>query len=80
MKGFGKVSKALFTDVAEYIWSNDPNYFRVVNDKNILAKCLKIFSVWEREFLFTREYISKLKAIIQEKVMIRNWEILSSKD
>lgn len=69
---FGDVSKSLFGDLAEYkyikFWGL--KWYSSLNDKNLLTKCLKIFGVWEKEFLFKKEFIKKLAAIIQNKVFL----------
>jgi len=58
---FGDVSRSIFSDIAESI-----------QDKSTLGRILKIFSVWEKEFLFKKEFIMKLASIIQQKINILN--------
>jgi len=68
---FGDISKALFQEIAEYneIFRIKVNMNSSVDDKNVLTKCIKIFGVWEREYLFKKEFVQKLITIIQNKVI-----------
>lgn len=56
---FGDISRALFTEVADSI-----------NDKTVLNRFLKILTVWEKEYLFKKEFIQKLSSIIHHKINI----------
>jgi len=56
---FGDISRALFTDVAD-----------AINDKTVLNRFLKILTVWEKEYLFKKEFIQKLSNIIHHKINV----------